>query len=172
MNAKPYPTPALEHITLSSGHIADVNTVLLVGGEGSVCVSGSRDRNVNLWDLRRGSSTALLGTLGARRRYNSTHQGWVWCLAASGNLLASGSFDSTVKLWDLNAGGAERGKIQSRAAVLSLSCQDHMLFAGSHDQKVSIYDTRGQWSKVVSRIQEWFSYWGQKLTGLILKLCI
>ncbi|MCI4385180.1 hypothetical protein PGIGA_G00047470 [Pangasianodon gigas] len=142
MNVKTDPTPALEHITLSLGHIADVNTVLLVGGEGSVCVSGSRDRNVNLWDVRRGSSGVLLGTLGARGRYNSTHQGWVWCLAASSDLLASGSFDSTVKLWDLNAGGAERGKIQSRAAVLSLSCQDHMLFAGSHDQKVSIYDTR------------------------------
>ncbi|XP_060757500.1 F-box/WD repeat-containing protein 9 isoform X2 [Neoarius graeffei] len=142
INIETHPTPALEHITLSSGHIADVNTVLLVGGEGSVCVSGSRDRNVNLWDLRRSSGGALLGTLGAHGRYNSTHQGWVWCLAGSGDLLASGSFDSTVKLWDLNAGGAERGKIQSRAAVLSLSCQDHMLFAGSHDQKVSIYDTR------------------------------
>ncbi|XP_047656527.1 F-box/WD repeat-containing protein 9 isoform X2 [Tachysurus fulvidraco] len=136
------PTPALEHITLSSGHIADVNTVLLVGGKGSVCVSGSRDRNVNLWDVRSGSSGVLLGKLGARSRYNTTHQGWVWCLAASSDLLASGSFDSTVKLWDLNTGGAERGKIQSRAAVLSLSCQDHMLFVGSHDQKVSIYDTR------------------------------
>lgn len=105
---------------------------------------------MNLWDVRRGSSGKLLGTLGAHSRYNSTHQGWVWCLAASGDLLASGSFDSTVKLWDLNAGGAERGKIQSRAAVLSLSCQDHMLFSGSYDQKVSVYDTRGQWSKVVS----------------------
>ncbi|KAG7335070.1 hypothetical protein KOW79_001666 [Hemibagrus wyckioides] len=142
IDVKMNPTPALEHIVLSSGHIADVNTVLLVGGEGSVCISGSRDRNVNLWDVRRSSSGELLGTLGARGRYNTTHQGWVWCLAASGDLLASGSFDSTVKLWDLNAGGAERGNIKSRAAVLSLSCQDHMLFAGSHDHKVSIYDTR------------------------------
>ncbi|KAK3553265.1 hypothetical protein QTP86_032777 [Hemibagrus guttatus] len=135
-------TSALEHIVLSSGHIADVNTVLMVGGEGSVCVSGSRDRNVNLWDVKRSSSGVLLGTLGARCRYNTTHQGWVWCLAASGDLLASGSFDSTVKLWDLNAGGAERGNIRSRAAVLSLSCKEHMLFAGSHDHKISIYDTR------------------------------
>ncbi|XP_046722160.1 F-box/WD repeat-containing protein 9 isoform X2 [Silurus meridionalis] len=135
-------TSALEHITLSSGHIADVNTVLLVGGEGSVCVSGSRDRNVNLWDMKRGLSGTLVCKLGPRGQYRTTHEGWVWCLAASGDLLASGSFDSTVKLWDLNAGGAERGNIQSRSAVLSLSCQDHMLFAGSHDQKVSIYDTR------------------------------
>lgn len=142
MDVKTNPNPALEHIVLSSGHIADVNTVLLVGGEGSVCVSGSRDYNVNLWDVRRGSNGTLLGQLGACGAFNTTHEGWVWCLAASSDLLASGSFDSTVKLWDLKAGGAERGTIRSRAAVLSLSCQDHMLFAGSHDKKVSIYDTR------------------------------
>ncbi|XP_036446082.1 F-box/WD repeat-containing protein 9 isoform X6 [Colossoma macropomum] len=137
----PSPPPALEHITLPSGHIADVNSVLLVGGEGAVCASGSRDRNVNLWDLRRGPRGVLLRTLGGRGLY-STHRGWVWCLAASGPLLASGSFDSTVRLWDLEAGGAERGLIRGRAAVLCLSCQADTLLAGSHDQKVSIYDTR------------------------------
>ncbi|XP_066498775.1 F-box/WD repeat-containing protein 9 isoform X2 [Hoplias malabaricus] len=135
------PLPALEHITLPSGHIADVNSVLLVGGNGSVCASGSRDRNVNLWDLRRGPRGALLRTLGGRGLF-STHRGWVWCLAASGSLLASGSFDSTVRLWDLEAGGAERGLIRGKAAVLCLSCQGDTLLAGSHDQKVSIYDTR------------------------------
>ncbi|XP_062841149.1 F-box/WD repeat-containing protein 9 [Trichomycterus rosablanca] len=135
-------TNSLEHITLSSGHIADINAVLLVGGEGLVCVTGSRDRNVNLWDVRSGSNGVLLNTLKARGNFSTTHRGWVWCLAASGNLLASGSFDSSVKLWDLQAGGAERMVLKSRAAVLCLSCQQHMLFAGSHDQKVSIYDTR------------------------------
>lgn len=133
----------LEHITLSSGHIADVNAVLLVGGEGSVCVTGSRDRNVNLWDVRNGSEGVLLSTLKARGKFSTTHRGWVWCLAASGDLLASGSFDSYVKVWDLQAGGAERMVVNARAAVLCLSCQQHMLFSGSHDQKVNIYDTRG-----------------------------
>ncbi|XP_072550098.1 F-box/WD repeat-containing protein 9 [Salminus brasiliensis] len=137
----PSPPSALEHITLPSGHIADVNSVLLVGGEGAVCASGSRDRNVNLWDLRRGPRGELLRTLGGRGLF-STHRGWVWSLAASGSLLASGSFDSTVRLWDLDAGGVERGLIRGRAAVLCLSCQGDMLFAGSHDQKICIYDTR------------------------------
>ncbi|TSK87536.1 F-box/WD repeat-containing protein 9 [Bagarius yarrelli] len=134
--------PSLEHIVLPSCHIADVNTVLLVGGEGSVCVSGSKDYNVNLWDVRGGSNAKLLAKLGACGPFATTHKGWVWCLAAGRDFLASGSFDSTVKLWDLTAGGTERGSIRSSAAVLSLSCRDHMLFVASHDQKVSIYDTR------------------------------
>ncbi|XP_035252877.1 LOW QUALITY PROTEIN: F-box/WD repeat-containing protein 9 [Anguilla anguilla] len=137
----PGPSAALQRFSLPSGHIAEVNTVLLVGGEGALCASGSRDRNVNLWDLRGGARGTLLRTLGGRGLF-STHRGWVWCLAARGPLLCSGSFDSTVRLWDLGAGGTERGLIQARAAVLCLSCQSDALLAGSYDKKVSIYDTR------------------------------
>ncbi|KAJ8398722.1 hypothetical protein AAFF_G00419190 [Aldrovandia affinis] len=137
----PGSSTALERFSLPSGHIAEVNTVLLVGGAGAMCASGSRDRNVNLWDLREGTRGTLLRTLGGQGLF-STHRGWVWCLAARGPLLCSGSFDSTVRLWDLEAGGADRGLIQGRAAVLCLSCQRDALLAGSYDKKVSIYDTR------------------------------
>ncbi|XP_014058149.2 F-box/WD repeat-containing protein 9 [Salmo salar] len=139
----PSPPPALERLSLPSGHIAEVNSVLLVGGDGAVCASGSRDRNVNLWDLRDGGSTGrLLHTLGGQGLF-STHKGWVWCLAARGPLLASGSFDSTVRLWDLGAQGAERGLIRARAAVLCLALpQKDVLLAGTYDKKVSVYDTR------------------------------
>ncbi|KAM6957189.1 F-box/WD repeat-containing protein 9 [Aplochiton taeniatus] len=133
---------AMERLSLPSGHIAEVDTVLLVGGEGAVCVSGSRDRNVNLWDLRQGSRGTLVRTLGSQGLF-STHQGWVWSLAARGPLLASGSFDSTVRLWDLEAGGAERGLIRTKAAVLCLACpSDDVLLVGTYDKKVCIYDTR------------------------------
>ncbi|KAJ7989365.1 hypothetical protein DPEC_G00303770 [Dallia pectoralis] len=137
------PPPVLERLSLPSGHIAEVNSVLLVGGEGAVCASGSRDRNVNLWDLRDGGSAGrLIHTLGGQGLF-STHKGWVWCLAARGALLASGSFDSTVRLWDLGAQGAERGLIKARAAVLCLALpQKDVLLAGTYDKKVSIYDTR------------------------------
>ncbi|KAJ8251522.1 hypothetical protein GJAV_G00222250 [Gymnothorax javanicus] len=141
LSTLPGPAEALERVSLPSGHIAEVNTVLLVGGEGALLASGSRDRNVNLWDLRGESRGTLVRTLGAQGLF-STHLGWVWCLAARGPLLCSGSFDSTVRLWDLGSGGAERGRIQGRAAVHCLSCQSDVLLAGSADRKVSIYDIR------------------------------
>ncbi|XP_042372352.1 F-box/WD repeat-containing protein 9-like, partial [Plectropomus leopardus] len=137
----PSPPPALECITLPSGHIAQVNSVLLVGGDGAVCATGSRDWNVKLWDLQAGSSGMLLHTLGGQGDF-STHRGWVWCLASQGPQLASGGFDSTVRLWDLQAGGAERGLIRAGAAVLCLSCQTDVLLAGTFDKRVSMYDTR------------------------------
>lgn len=139
----PSPPPALECTTLPSGHIAQVNSVLLVGGEGAVCATGSRDWNVKLWDLQAGSRGTLLHTLGGQGDF-STHRGWVWCLASQGPLLASGGFDSTVRLWDLEAGGAERGLIRAGAAVLCLSCQTDVLLAGTFDKRVSMYDTRGE----------------------------
>uniref|UniRef100_A0A3B3RPP8 F-box and WD repeat domain containing 9 n=1 Tax=Paramormyrops kingsleyae TaxID=1676925 RepID=A0A3B3RPP8_9TELE len=134
----PGASTGLEHFCLPSVHIAEVNCLLLVGPEGGLCASGSRDRNVILWDLR---ERQLLHTLRAPGLFSS-HRGWVWCLAGHGPLLCSGSFDSTVRLWDLEAGGAECGLIRGHAAVLCLSCQADVLLAGSVDKKVSIYDTR------------------------------
>ncbi|XP_008288449.1 F-box/WD repeat-containing protein 9 [Stegastes partitus] len=137
----PSPPPALECVTLPSGHIAQINSVLFLGGEGKVCATASRDWNVKLWDLQAGPNGALLYTLGGQGDF-STHRGWVWCLASRGPLLASGGFDSTVRLWDLQAGGAERGLIRAGAAVLCLSCQTDVLLAGTFDKRVSMYDPR------------------------------
>ncbi|XP_051905370.1 F-box/WD repeat-containing protein 9 [Hippocampus zosterae] len=135
------PPPALECITLLSGHIAEVNSVLLVGGDGAVCATGSRDRDVKLWNLRADSSNMLMHTLVGQGHFN-THQGWVWCLASQGPLLASGGFDRTVRLWDLQACGAERGVIRTEAAVICLSCLPDVLLAGTFNEKVQMYDPR------------------------------
>ncbi|XP_061892297.1 F-box/WD repeat-containing protein 9-like [Entelurus aequoreus] len=135
------PPPALERLTLLAGHIAQVNSVLLLGGDGTLCATGSRDRNVNLWKLHADSSSVLLHTLLGSRNF-STHQGWVWCLASQGPLLASGGFDSTVRLWDLQASGAEKGLIKAGGAVLCLTCLPDVLLAGTFDERVSVYDPR------------------------------
>ncbi|XP_076155214.1 F-box/WD repeat-containing protein 9 [Alosa pseudoharengus] len=147
--------PSLERFSLPPGHIADVHSVLLFGGQGALCATGSRDRNVNLWDLRAepegsgvgsrvgsgGSRGRLLHTLGASGGAGA-HSGWVWCLAQREGLLASGAFDSTIRLWDLAASGAPRGVITGRAPVICLSWQPDALLAGSHDKKIRVYDHR------------------------------
>ncbi|XP_034534382.1 F-box/WD repeat-containing protein 9, partial [Notolabrus celidotus] len=137
----PSPPPMLECIPLPSGHIAQVNSVLLMGGGGNVLATGSRDWNVKLWDLQVGCGAKLLHTLGGQGDF-STHRGWVWCLASQAHQLASGGFDSTVRLWDLQAGGAKKGLIRAGAAVLCLSCQTDVLLAGTFDKRVNMYDTR------------------------------
>ncbi|XP_068130318.1 F-box/WD repeat-containing protein 9 isoform X2 [Hyperolius riggenbachi] len=141
-----------EHFSLSYGHYAPVDAVLLLE-RGSLCVSGSRDRNVILWDLKQlgnkqeKAKGKILGT-----EKTGTHKGWAWSLAACDHFVCSGSWDSSMKIWDIAADGQQVMAIRGRAAVLCLAYLPDILVAGSYDKKVSIYDPRATRPLLKSRV--------------------
>ncbi|XP_077591548.1 F-box/WD repeat-containing protein 9 [Stigmatopora nigra] len=137
----PSPPPELECVTLLSGHIGAINSILLLGGNGAVCATGSRDWDVKLWNLKADSGNMLMHTLTGQGHFN-THQGWVWCLALQGPLLASGGSDETVRLWDLQACGAERGVFKTETGVICMSYLQDVLVAGTYNKKILMYDPR------------------------------
>ncbi|KAG9472647.1 hypothetical protein GDO78_018305 [Eleutherodactylus coqui] len=140
-----------EHFSLADGHYAPVDAVLLLQG-GSICVSGSRDRNVCLWNLRnlgKEKEKVLVKPLGTHK--TGTHKGWAWSLAACENRVCSGSWDSTMKIWDIEAEGQMLQDIKGRAAILCLAYLPDILVAGSFDKRVSVYDPRAASPLIKSR---------------------
>ncbi|XP_046999683.1 F-box/WD repeat-containing protein 9-like isoform X1 [Schistocerca americana] len=120
-------------------HIAAVDSVALIHG-GQLCVSGSRDRSLALWDL---TST---GSVNGYLRQDA-HSGWIWALlpdAKEPGTLYSCSWDYTVKCWDVHRVLEQRSSTALKAAVLSLTQITHssVLACGQYTGHVALVDTR------------------------------
>ncbi|XP_035659868.1 F-box/WD repeat-containing protein 9-like [Branchiostoma floridae] len=141
------PKENIHHFTLD-GHFATVDAVHLIQN-GTMCVSGSRDRTAKIWDLSK-------LTPGEPVPYDAVvksleqHRGWVWCLSSLDNILCTGSWDTAIKLWDLNANCQLIMSVKERSAILCTQILQDILVAGSYDKRISVYDIRADYQPITT----------------------
>jgi WD40 repeat protein len=102
--------------------------------DGSVLVSGSRDKTMKFWEVPSGK---LLRTVKA-------HSGWVRAVAYSpdGKIVASCSDDTTIKLWDAATGRPIRTITAHKDPIraIAFSPDGRRLVSGSVDRTVKLWE--------------------------------
>ncbi|MEI6125187.1 MAG: protein kinase, partial [Pseudomonadota bacterium] len=116
-----------------TGHTDAVSTAC-ISADGTLCVSGSEDATLKLWETNTG---ACLHTC-------EGHRGAVYsaCMTADMQHILSGSGDADILLWSA-AGGrclqAFKGHARSVFSVC-LSPDDHYVYSGSEDATIRLWD--------------------------------
>lgn len=123
----------LDHIFTGHSHIV---SSLALGYEGTILVSGSRDKKIKVWHLITGE---LIHTL-------EGHQDGIYAIALSEDeqIIASGSADNTIKLWHLETGELLNTFTGHTDTVTSLAFADkgNTLVSGSLDKTIKIWQKR------------------------------
>ncbi|XP_026537402.1 F-box/WD repeat-containing protein 9-like isoform X3 [Notechis scutatus] len=138
-----------EYFSLTEGHFASVDSVLLLQGwvwslashDNRVC-SGSWDSTVKLWDIA--ADGKQFGEISEKAA--------VLCLSYLPDILVTGTYDKKVSVYDPRAACAP---VMSRRlhsnAVLSLAADEHFIISGSEDRTLVCFDRRT--NSVLQRLQ-------------------
>ncbi|PSN30204.1 hypothetical protein C0J52_21036 [Blattella germanica] len=119
-------------------HYASVDAIHLMKN-GMLCISGSRDRSILVWDL----SNALEGSNEVPCQISAdAHKGWIWKLASCGDTMYSCSWDTTIRSWDVGPSLQPVSMFQCKTSVLSLVCNSNLVAAGTFTRVVKLFDTR------------------------------
>ncbi|XP_071952494.1 F-box/WD repeat-containing protein 9-like [Antedon mediterranea] len=129
----------MDFYSLNCGHIASVDSVCLLQN-GDICVSGSRDRTMNVWDLRKLSKTTKAES--ASVKSIQAHKGWVWSMTSFDNILCSASWDCWLNFWDIEADFKKVGQLRGNSAFLCPVLQKDVVMSGSYDKQIYMYDRR------------------------------
>ncbi|CAG2059790.1 unnamed protein product [Timema podura] len=134
-------------------HYASVDAILLINvrqfklQDGSVCVSGSRDRSIILWNLKISENEAAYNVATITP---DAHMGWIWQLAARDNTVYSCSWDMTVKSWNVDTKLQSINTFKCKSSVLSLALCNDVIAAGTYARKVSLFDPRAGVESIAS----------------------
>ena len=114
-----------------SGHTEQV-TSLAFSPDGKILISGSYDRTIRLWNVRKRKE---LGTL------KGDDSVYTVAFSPDGQYIASGSKDSTIILWPLYSDESPRTLTGHSKAVFSVafSADSKMLVSGSADGKIKMW---------------------------------
>ena len=104
--------------------------------DGSLIVSGSGDRSVQVWDAKTGEQLRELQ--GHTRCVHSV------AFSPDGNQIVSGSWDQSVRVWDANTGEQLRELQGHTSGVTSVafSLDGNQIVSGSWDHSVRVWDAK------------------------------
>ncbi|XP_031825269.1 F-box/WD repeat-containing protein 9 isoform X2 [Nomia melanderi] len=138
---------SIEKLSLSNVQYSTIDGLLLMQN-GSICISGARDRSLVCWKLPGEGSEKENVT-----RVDLAHDGWIWDLTSIDNIVYSCGWDQSVKAWRLTNTGLVKfmtyDMIVTGALLCITSCPDLDLFAtGSSCKSVLVYDARRGYSPI------------------------
>ncbi|XP_014665834.1 PREDICTED: F-box/WD repeat-containing protein 9-like [Priapulus caudatus] len=136
----------MERFTLTEGHYASVDAIHLMN-RGTMCLSGSRDKQLTMWNLQGlDSNNPHYATEAKAKSVIDAHKGWIWSITSCENVVCTGSWDKDVKLWDAGENLRETMRLRGKSAVLCTALRPDILSVGSFDKHVTTYDPRAGYS--------------------------
>ncbi|KAE8750416.1 hypothetical protein FOCC_FOCC002710 [Frankliniella occidentalis] len=125
----------MKHLSWRDLHVASIDAIMLIN-RGALCVSGSRDRSLAVWDVNASNPCPIT--------HIEAHKGWIWGLAAkSDSSFYTCSWDCTAKLWTLEDGRLTASDtFKSKTAMLCVACKPNLVAVGSFDKRVLLWDPR------------------------------
>lgn len=93
-------------------------------------VSGSRDANLRLWDIRLEKPLIIW----------HGHQATVCCIAVSGKLFVSGSYDATARVWKITEGRCLHILSGHHGHISSIATNNNIVATGSMDNSIRIWN--------------------------------
>ncbi|WVQ63305.1 uncharacterized protein L199_001457 [Kwoniella botswanensis] len=125
----PSPEDNPYHLRLLEGHSGAVRAL---AAHGRICVSGSYDMTVRVWDIVKGTCIHVL----------TGHEAKVYSIVYDQyrNRCASGSMDNTVKIWDLATGDCLHTLTGHTSLVGLLGISPNYLVSAAADASLRIWD--------------------------------